>query len=64
MLAPVVESCAVSLGPALLLTSQIVFGILLGGLGLIVATPLTAAIVVLVRKLYCESLLGDEPQGA
>lgn len=64
VLAPVVQRRAVSLGPALLLTSQIVFGILLGGLGLIVATPLTAAIVVLIRKLYCEQILGDEPQGA
>ena len=45
--------------PGLTLTTQIVLGMLVGPIGLAVATPLAAASVVLVRMLYVEDVLGD-----
>jgi len=34
--------------------------VLAGGIGLILATPLAAAIFVIVKMLYVEDTLGDE----
>jgi predicted PurR-regulated permease PerM len=49
----------VSLPPALLLIAQVVFGTLLGVLGVMLATPVTATLMVIVRRLYVEDALGD-----
>ncbi len=59
LVTPLVQQRTVSLPPALTLTAQVVLGILLGGLGVILATPLFAAVVVLVKMLYIEDTLGD-----
>jgi predicted PurR-regulated permease PerM len=55
LLTPLVDRCTVSVPPALTLAAQM----LLGGLGLALASPLTAAAIVLVQKLYIEDTLGD-----
>jgi predicted PurR-regulated permease PerM len=49
---PLIQQQAVALPPALLITAQVLLGVALGWLGLLLATPITAAIVVLVRELY------------
>lgn len=49
---PLVQRRTIYLPPALTITSQFLLWILAGSLGLVVATPLTAAILVLVRRLY------------
>lgn len=54
LITPVIQKKAVSLPPVLTLAAQILLGIFFGLLGLVVATPLTAAGLVLVRKLYVE----------
>jgi predicted PurR-regulated permease PerM len=59
LLIPLVQRQAVSLPPALTITAQVLLGILVGGFGLVLATPLTAAVMVLVRMLYIEDALGD-----
>jgi predicted PurR-regulated permease PerM len=59
LVTPLVQQRTVSLPPALTLTAQVVLGILLGGLGVILATPLFAAVVVLVKMLYIEDMLGE-----
>ncbi len=56
---PLVQRRTVSLGPALTISAQLLFGVLAGAMGVLLATPLTAAAVVLVRKLYLEDVLGD-----
>ena len=43
--------------PALTITAQIVLGLLVGVMGIAVATPLTAAAMTIVRMLYVEDLL-------
>ena len=56
---PFIERKAVSLPPVLTAFTQLLFGLLTGVPGLILATPLTAAGLVLVQKLYVEDTLGD-----
>jgi predicted PurR-regulated permease PerM len=59
-LTPYVEKKAVALPPSLTLIVQVISGILFGILGIIVASPLTAAVMVLVRTLYVRDFLGDD----
>ena len=47
------------LPPGLIIVSQVVFALLLGPLGLVLATPILAATMVLVRMAYVEDVLGD-----
>jgi len=54
VLEPIVQRRAVYLPPALILFGQMVLGLVGGPLGIILATPLTAALVVVVRMLYVE----------
>ncbi|MGE3269472.1 MAG: AI-2E family transporter [Chloroflexota bacterium] len=61
VLTPLVQRRTVSLPPGLTITAQVLLGVLLGGLGLALATPLTAAALVLVKMLYVEDVLGDRP---
>lgn len=57
-LTPFLQKRMVNLPPALLLTTQVLFGVLAGILGVIFATPLTAAAMVMVKKWYVEDMLG------
>lgn len=59
LLTPIVQRRTVSLPPALTIFSQVLLGVLLGGLGLALATPITAAALVLVRMIYVEDTLND-----
>jgi predicted PurR-regulated permease PerM len=59
MLTPLVQKKTVSLPPALTLFAQVVMGTFAGGLGVVVATPLAAVALVLVKRLYVEDALGD-----
>lgn len=62
ILTPYIEKQTVSLPPALTMITQILFGILFGFLGLLLAAPLTAACVVLIKMLYVEDFLGQSTQ--
>lgn len=59
LLTPLVQRRTVSLPPALTIAAQVLLGVLLGGLGVVLATPLTAVALVLVKMLYVEDVLGD-----
>jgi predicted PurR-regulated permease PerM len=59
LLVPLVQRRIVHLPPALTLSAQIVLGVLAGFLGLLLATPLVAASLVIIRMAYVEDLLGD-----
>ena len=56
---PLIERRTAALPPALTLLAQVGLGALLGGLGVVLAAPLTAAALVLVRRLYVEDVLGE-----
>jgi predicted PurR-regulated permease PerM len=56
LLTPLIQRRAVSLPPALTLFAVIGMGILLGSLGVLLATPLTVCLCVLVRHAYLPAL--------
>lgn len=60
LITPLIQDRAVQIPPALLVTAQILMGVLSGVLGVLVATPLTVMLVVTIQMLYVETLLGDE----
>jgi len=59
---PLVFQRTVDLPPVLTIAGQLVLGSLLGVAGFILATPLTAAGMVIVRMLYVQDALGDNLQ--
>lgn len=60
LLTPIIQEVAVDLPPVLTLVATFVMGALFGVLGLLVATPLAALALVLVRMLYLEDVLGEK----
>ena len=60
---PLVQQKAVNLPPALTIAAQLLTGVLLGAWGLVLATPLLAASVVLIDKLYVKDRNGESPPG-
>ena len=59
MITPQIHKRTVKLPPVLTISSQVLFGILFGLPGLFFATPLTAVILVLVKMVYVNDVLGD-----
>jgi predicted PurR-regulated permease PerM len=57
---PIIERETVELPPALTVVSQLALSVLIGGLGLVLATPILAVIMVLVQTVYIEDVLGDK----
>ena len=57
VITPLIQQRAISLPPAFVLGSELLMGLLLGGAGLMFATPLAAVILVLINMLYIEDVL-------
>lgn len=56
---PLIQKRATDLPPVLTVIAVVAGGVLFGVLGLLLATPLLYVIMVLVRMIYVESMLGD-----
>lgn len=56
---PLVNRRSVELPPVLTIFAQVLLGVLVGGMGIVLAGPLTAMLVVVVRRFYVEGTLGD-----
>jgi predicted PurR-regulated permease PerM len=61
---PLVQQRTVYLPPAAILISQVVLGVLIGALGVMLATPLAATVMVWTRMLYVEDALGKRVSAA
>ena len=59
LITPLVQAEAVELPPVLTLFATLVFGLLLGPVGVLVATPLAVVLLVAVNTLYIEGILGE-----
>jgi predicted PurR-regulated permease PerM len=59
ILSPIVDRKTIYLPPALTVLAQLSMAVVAGLLGVALATPLLAVVVVLVRTLYIEDGLGD-----
>lgn len=60
IITPLLLGQGVNLPPAVILLSQIIAGIFFGFLGLLLAVPLAAIIVTLIREVYIKDILGDK----
>lgn len=59
LLTPVLQQRMLDLPPALTVGVQVLLGVLAGALGVILATPLTVAVMVMTQMWYVEDILGD-----
>ncbi len=57
---PFVQKRMIYLPYAMILIAQVAFGLLVGILGVIFATPIVAALIVAVKMLYVHDVLNDE----
>jgi predicted PurR-regulated permease PerM len=55
VITPLVDRQSVKLPPALLLSAQIIMGLIAGVLGLILAAPLTVLAMVVIKRLYVDA---------
>ena len=60
VITPFIQKRAVSMPPALVLFAIVVFGLVFGWLGVLLAVPLAVACSVLVKKLWIRQTLGEE----
>ncbi|WP_181304973.1 AI-2E family transporter [Rufibacter sp. XAAS-G3-1] len=59
VLTPLVQKRIIDLPPILTIMGQLVLGLIAGFWGLLLAVPLVAVLMVLVKMLYIEDVLGD-----
>jgi predicted PurR-regulated permease PerM len=59
IIAPLVMRRTVHLPPALTVLSMTILGVIYGLFGVLIATPLTAAVMVIIREIYVADMLGD-----
>jgi len=57
VLMPLVQRWAVDLPPVLGLASTVMFGVLFGVMGVLLATPMMVVLMIMVQKLYIEGVL-------
>lgn len=55
IITPLIQGKIISLPPVLVIFSQLIMGLLTGFLGLSLATPLLAALSVVIKKVYINS---------
>jgi predicted PurR-regulated permease PerM len=60
---PLIERETVELPPGLTIIFQLALAVMVGGLGLVLATPLLAVIMVIVQMIYIQDVLGDRNVG-
>ncbi|MGJ3243413.1 MAG: AI-2E family transporter [Opitutales bacterium] len=60
-LTPTVQRHVIALPPVLIILCQVLLGASVGFIGVLLAMPLVASGIVLVRMLYVEDVLGKEP---
>jgi predicted PurR-regulated permease PerM len=60
VITPMIQRRAVDLPPALALFAIVVFGVLFGFFGVLLAVPLAVALMVLVKKVWVRETLGEE----
>lgn len=59
LVTPMIQQYEIELPAAMIISVQVILGYVAGALGLLFATPLAAATMVLIQMLYIEDILGD-----
>jgi len=61
VLVPLIQKVTVEVPPGLVVLALVAFGSLFGFLGILIATPMTALVMLWVKRLYIEDALGKTP---
>jgi predicted PurR-regulated permease PerM len=61
---PLLVAGSIRLPPVLVLIGQIIAGVFFGFLGIMLAVPITAIVLVLVQEIYVKDVLGDRGRAA
>jgi predicted PurR-regulated permease PerM len=61
VIAPLLFSESINLSPVMVLLGQIFSAAFFGFLGIMLAVPLTAILMILVQEVYVKDILGDRP---
>lgn len=56
---PIIQQKLIDLPPALIILTQVVMGVIAGGWGIVLATPLTVIVIVLIQELYIKKIAVD-----
>jgi predicted PurR-regulated permease PerM len=59
LLTPIVDRRSVELPPVLTITAQVLLGLAFGFIGFLLASPFAAAVMILIKMIYVEDMLGD-----
>jgi predicted PurR-regulated permease PerM len=59
LVTPLIERNTIELPPALTILFQLALAVMVGGMGLVLATPLLAVIMVVIQMVYIQDILGD-----
>ncbi len=59
LVTPLIERETIELPPALTIVFQLALAVLVGGIGLVLATPLLAVMIVVIQMVYVHDILGD-----
>jgi len=60
VITPYIQNKMIAFPLAMILIAQVVLGIFTGILGLILAVPVTAVLIVIIKMVYVEDILGDK----
>jgi predicted PurR-regulated permease PerM len=63
VIGPIMARESMKIAPVMILIGQVVFGIFFGFLGIMLAVPMTAMMLVLVQEIYVKEILGDTGEG-
>ena len=59
LVTPLIERNTIELPPALTILFQLALAVMVGGMGLVLATPMLAVIMVVIQMVYVQDVLGD-----
>lgn len=59
LVTPLIERNTIELPPALTILFQLALAVMVGGMGLVLATPLLAMLMVVIQMVYIQDVLGD-----
>jgi len=62
IITPIIEKSMVNIPLAGVLIAQLLLGVLSNALGLVLATPVLVITIILIRELYVEEVIEDDPQ--
>ena len=61
IITPQIQKKMIEVPPALIIIAQLFMGVLTGGWGLLLATPLMVVVIIAVQELYIKKMKHEEP---